>query len=139
MGIGVWAGGFAIITFIIVGFDPWNTGKALTWLSGSTYGRTPEQSAPVALALPFTPDRRARAARAGPAGLDDDTPRVLGVPLERARLLLLGGAALVTSTAGRRSGSSASSGWSPRTRRVLWSARGTAVPCRRPPCSARFW
>jgi iron complex transport system permease protein len=100
MGIGVWAGGFAIITFIIVGFDPWNTGKALTWLSGSTYGRTPEQIVPVALALlAFTPVAVLARRELDLLALDDDTPRVLGVPLERARLLLLGGAALVTSTA----------------------------------------
>jgi iron complex transport system permease protein len=100
MGIGVWAGGFAIITFIIVGFDPWNTGKALTWLSGSTYGRTPEQIVPVALALlAFIPIAVLARRELDLLALDDDTPRVLGVPLERARLLLLGGAALVTSTA----------------------------------------
>jgi iron complex transport system permease protein len=100
IGIGVWAGGFAIITFIIVGFDPWNTGKALTWLSGSTYGRTPEQIVPVALALlAFIPIAVLARRELDLLALDDDTPRVLGVPLERARLLLLGGAALVTSTA----------------------------------------
>ncbi|GIH03365.1 iron-hydroxamate transporter permease subunit [Rhizocola hellebori] len=100
MGIGVWSGGFAIITFLIVGFDPWNTGKALTWLSGSTYGRTPEQIVPVALALlVFTPVAVLARRELDLLALDDDTPRVLGVPLERARLLLLGGAALVTSTA----------------------------------------
>ena len=40
------AGLYAVITFIIVVTDPWNTGKALTWLSGSTYGRTPAQVMP---------------------------------------------------------------------------------------------
>ncbi len=100
IGIGVWAGGFAVITFIIVGFDPWNTGKALTWLSGSTYGRTPEQIVPVALALLiFTPIAVLARRELDLLALDDDTPRVLGVRLERSRLLLLGGAALVTSTA----------------------------------------
>jgi len=100
IGVGVWAGGFAIITFIIVGFDPWNTGKALTWLSGSTYGRTPQQIVPVAVALLlFTPIAFLARRELDLLALDDDTPRVLGVPLERARLLLLGGAALLTSTA----------------------------------------
>jgi iron complex transport system permease protein len=100
IGIGVCAGGFAIITFIIVGFDPWNTGKALTWLSGSTYGRTPEQIIPVAVALLlFIPVAVVARRELDLLALDDDTPRVLGVPLERARLLLLGGAALLTSTA----------------------------------------
>src|SRR5690606_13770607 len=36
VGIGMSMGCHAVITFIIVGFDPWNTVKALTWLSGST-------------------------------------------------------------------------------------------------------
>ena len=51
MGVGVSAGCSAVITFIIIATDPWNTGKALTWLSGSTYGRTPAQLLPVLIAL----------------------------------------------------------------------------------------
>src|SRR5690606_33329169 len=51
IGVGMWMGCNAISTFIIVAFDPWNTVKALTWLSGSTYGRTPEQLLPVGIAL----------------------------------------------------------------------------------------
>src|SRR5690606_18580580 len=47
----MWMGCNAISTFLIVAFDPWNTVKALTWLSGSTYGRTPEQLLPVGVAL----------------------------------------------------------------------------------------
>lgn len=100
IGVGAWAGGFAVITFIIVGFDPWNTGKALTWLSGSTYGRTPEQILPVAVALLlFTPMVALARRELDLLSLDDDTPRVLGVPLEKARLLVLVGAAVLTSTA----------------------------------------
>ena len=34
IGIGTWLGFTAISTLLIVGFDPWNTSKALTWLSG---------------------------------------------------------------------------------------------------------
>lgn len=100
IGVGMWAGCFALITFIIVGYDPWNTGKALTWLSGSTYGRTPAQIVPVALALLVVIPIVALGRRElDLLALDDDTPRVVGVPLERARLLALGGAALLTSTA----------------------------------------
>ncbi|HEX6685284.1 MAG TPA: iron ABC transporter permease [Candidatus Limnocylindrales bacterium] len=100
MGIGVSAGCAAIITFIIVASDPWNTGKALTWLSGSTYGRTPEQILPVAAALLLVvPLVVAGRRELDLLALDDDTPRVLGVPLERARLAVLGGAAILTSTA----------------------------------------
>ncbi|WDZ86521.1 iron ABC transporter permease [Micromonospora cathayae] len=100
IGFGVWQGGTAIITFIIVSSDPWNTGKALTWLSGSTYGRTGPQVLPVAIALLLAvPAVIAARRELDLLALDDDTPRVLGVRLERTRLLALGAAALLTSTA----------------------------------------
>ncbi|GAA1268402.1 siderophore ABC transporter permease CdtC [Pseudonocardia aurantiaca] len=99
-GFGAWQGGMAVITFLIVAFDPWNTGKALTWLSGSTYGRTAMQMLPVAFALlVLTPAVVAARRELDLLALDDDTPRVLGVRLERTRLVALGAAALLTSTA----------------------------------------
>ena len=99
MGIGVAAGMAALTTLVIVLTDPWNTGKVLTWLSGSTWGRTLDHVLPVAAALLV----------AGPAlwllrhrldliVVDDDTPRLLGVPLERTRLLLLGLCAVLVAT-----------------------------------------
>ncbi|MGW0434844.1 iron ABC transporter permease [Micromonospora sp. NPDC003197] len=100
IGFAVWQGGTAIITFIIVTSDPWNTGKALTWLSGSTYGRTAPQVIPVAIALLLSiPAVIALRRELDLLSLDDDTPRVLGIRLERTRLLALGAAALLTSTA----------------------------------------
>ncbi|WP_433533448.1 iron ABC transporter permease [Micromonospora sp. CA-263727] len=100
IGFGTWQGGMAMITFLIVAFDPWNTGKALTWLSGSTYGRTATQVLPVAIALlVLTPAVVAARRELDLMTLDDDTPRVLGVRLERTRLVALGAAALLTSTA----------------------------------------
>ncbi|MQA25534.1 MAG: Fe(3+)-hydroxamate ABC transporter permease FhuB [Micromonosporaceae bacterium] len=100
IGIGVWIGCTAAITLIIVTFDPWNTGKALTWLSGSTYGRTPAQVLPVAVALLLLTPVVALARRElDLVALDEDTPRVLGVRLELTRLVALGAAALLTSTA----------------------------------------
>ncbi|QOC92802.1 iron ABC transporter permease [Micromonospora craniellae] len=100
IGFGAWQGGMAMITFMIVAFDPWNTGKALTWLSGSTYGRTATQVLPVAIALlVLTPAVVAARRELDLMALDDDTPRVLGVRLERTRLIALGAAALLTSTA----------------------------------------
>ncbi|WP_233562974.1 iron ABC transporter permease [Micromonospora musae] len=100
IGFGAWQGGLALITFLIVSYDPWNTGKALTWLSGSTYGRTATQVLPVAIALlVLTPAVVAARRELDLLALDDDTPRVLGVRLERTRLLALGAAALLTSTA----------------------------------------
>ncbi|AEB43844.1 iron ABC transporter permease [Micromonospora maris] len=100
IGFGAWQGGMALITFLIVAHDPWNTGKALTWMSGSTYGRTATQVLPVAIALlVLTPAVLAARRELDLMALDDDTPRVLGVRLERTRLVALGAAALLTSTA----------------------------------------
>ncbi|MGC4892380.1 iron ABC transporter permease [Micromonospora sp. DT31] len=100
IGFAVWQGGTAIITFIVVSSDPWNTGKALTWLSGSTYGRTGPQVLPVAIALLLAlPAVAAVRRELDLLALDDDTPRVLGVRLEPARLVALGVAALLTATA----------------------------------------
>lgn len=100
IGVGVSAAATAVTAFIIITSDPWNTGKALTWLSGSTYGRTGAQVIPVAIALLVALPAIAAARRElDLLALDDDTPRVLGVRLERTRLVALGGAALLTSTA----------------------------------------
>lgn len=100
IGVGVSSACTAIITFIIIATDPWNTGKALTWLSGSTYGRTPAQVVPVLIALVvLTPLIAAAHRDLDLMQLDEDTPRLLGVRVEHARLLALGGAALLTSTA----------------------------------------
>jgi ABC-type Fe3+-siderophore transport system permease subunit len=100
IGVGVWAGCTAVTYFIIVATDPWNTGKALTWLSGSTYGRTPAQVLPILIALVLLTPTVVLARRSlDLLSVDDDVPRVLGVRLERTRLFALGGAALLTSTA----------------------------------------
>jgi ferric hydroxamate transport system permease protein len=100
VGIGMWFGCTALTTMVIVLSDPWNTSKALTWLSGSTYGRTLPQVLPVAVALALLVPLLALARRQlDLLSIDDDTPLVLGVPLERTRLLALTGAALLTSTA----------------------------------------
>ncbi|MEV3985583.1 iron ABC transporter permease [Nonomuraea sp. NPDC049758] len=100
MGVGAHALFNAVTVLIIVKSDPWNTAKALTWLSGSTYGRVPAQLLPVAAALAlFLPLALWLRRDLDLLALDEDTPRVLGVPLEPVRLLALGGAVLVTSTA----------------------------------------
>ncbi|MFI6920738.1 iron ABC transporter permease [Nonomuraea spiralis] len=100
MGIGAHALFNAVTVLIIVKSDPWNTAKALTWLSGSTYGRVPGQLLPVAVALAlFLPLALWLRRDLDLLALDEDTPRVLGVPLEPVRLLALGGAVLLTSTA----------------------------------------
>ena len=100
IGVGVSAAAMALTTLVIVATDPWNTTKALTWLSGSTYGRTLAQVAPVALALLLlAPACWAWSRQLDLLSLDDDVPRVLGLRLEKVRLLTLLAAALLTSTA----------------------------------------
>jgi ferric hydroxamate transport system permease protein len=100
IGIGVSAGATALITVIVVLTDPYNSVKALTWLSGSTYGRTLPQVLPVAVALLLTTPLLAAARRElDLLALDDDTPQVLGIRLARRRLALLGVSALLTAAA----------------------------------------
>jgi ferric hydroxamate transport system permease protein len=129
IGIGVWAGGLAVITFIVVLTDPWNVAKALTWLSGSTYGRTMAQLVPVAVALVvLTPLVVAARRELDLMSLDDDMPRVLGVPLERTRLVALTGAALLAATAVSAIGLVAFVGLvAPHAARALVGARHTRV------------
>lgn len=100
IGFGVSAALGGVITLIIVLTDPWNVGKALTWLSGSTYGRILPQVVPVALTLAVAaPVLVAAGRRIDLIAVDEDTPKLLGISLERNRLVLLGIAALLTSTA----------------------------------------
>jgi ferric hydroxamate transport system permease protein len=100
VGIGVSAGLAALTTLVIVATDPWNTGKALTWLSGSTYGRTLDQVVPVLVALLLLgPVLLHSRHHLDLLALDEDTPRVLGLPLGPSRLLMLGAAAALTATA----------------------------------------
>ncbi|HEY1093835.1 MAG TPA: iron ABC transporter permease [Glycomyces sp.] len=100
IGIGVWSLGMAVITLIILASDPWDTPKAMTWLSGTTYGRTADRLIPLAAALVVVlPLILAHRKEVDLLALDDDTPRVLGVRLERTRLLLLGAAAVLTAAA----------------------------------------
>lgn len=100
VGIGVAAVTTALITLIVVVTSPWNTVMALTWLSGSTYGRSLEQSLPVAAALVVVvPVLVAARRELDLVALDDDTPRVLGVGLGRTRLVLLACAALLAAAA----------------------------------------
>lgn len=100
IGVGVSSAATAIITFVIIYTDPWNIALAMTWLSGSTYGRTLPQVIPVAAALlVLTPVIVWARRELDLLSLDDDIPRILGVRLERTRLIALGGAALMTAAA----------------------------------------
>lgn len=100
IGIGVSAGSTAVITVIVVLTDPYNSIKALTWLSGSTYGRTLPQLLPLAAALVVATPWLVRSRRdLDLLALDDDTPQVLGIRLVRSRLALLTVSSLLTATA----------------------------------------
>ncbi|WP_103341933.1 iron ABC transporter permease [Amycolatopsis sp. CA-126428] len=100
IGFGVHAASQALVTLLITLSDPWNETKALTWLGGSTYGRTFPHLVPMALALLLVAPVLVRLRRElDLLSLDDETPRVLGVPVARTRLLLLSCAVLLTGAA----------------------------------------
>lgn len=100
MGVGMSAGVTALTTLVIVVSQPWNVNLALTWLSGSTYGRTMAHVVPVAVVLLLvTPLAVSRRREMDVLALDEDTPRTLGVAVEPTRRLLLGGSVLVTAAA----------------------------------------
>ena len=90
----------AVVTLIVVVTDPLSTTLVLTWLSGFTYGRSLAQSLPVAITLlVLTPVVMVARRRLDLIALDDDSPRVLGVPLTRTRLAMLTATALLTAAA----------------------------------------
>ena len=100
VGIGVWYGSASLSTFLLVRSNPWDTPRIYTWLSGSTYGRTWDQVVPVAVALVLAVPLVVLVRRElDLLALDEDTPRVVGVRLERVRLLVLAMAAVLTAMA----------------------------------------
>ena len=100
IGIGVSAGLAAVITVLLVATDPYNQTKALTWLSGSTYGRTFASTLPPLAALALTlPVLTGLRRDLDLIAVDDDSPRVLGVRLTASRLLVLSAAVLLTAGA----------------------------------------
>lgn len=100
IGIGVWYGTVSISTFMLVRANPWDTPRIYTWLSGSTYGRSWEQIIPVAIALAVAlPVALMVRRELDLLAIDEDTPRLVGTPLERTRLLVLLTAAVLTAMA----------------------------------------
>ncbi|MEU4659926.1 iron ABC transporter permease [Streptomyces sp. NPDC023723] len=100
VGIGVAAGTTALISLLIVLTDPFNATKALTWLSGSTYGRTMPDVLPVALVLVVgVVFAVARRTELDLVSLDEDTPRLLGLRLAPGRLGFLVVGVLLSATA----------------------------------------
>lgn len=99
VGVGVAFLATALVTLMIVTTDPYNASKALTWLSGSTYGRSFEHLVPLAVACAaLIPAAVLGHRHLDLVSIDDDTPRVLGVRLPLARLGLLACAVLLTAT-----------------------------------------
>ncbi|MFJ6392489.1 iron ABC transporter permease [Streptomyces sp. NPDC091972] len=100
VGVGVSAATSALISLLIVLTDPFNATKALTWLSGSTYGRTLPDSLPVAGALLLgVAVATARRTELDLVSLDDATPALLGLRPGPARLGFLATAVLLSATA----------------------------------------
>ncbi|MFJ4123743.1 iron ABC transporter permease [[Kitasatospora] papulosa] len=90
----------ALVGLVITLTDPANAVKALTWLSGSTYGRTLADTLPVAVMLGVgAVFALCVHSSIDLIALDQDTPRLLGVRLTRQRLALLAVAALLSAVA----------------------------------------
>jgi iron complex transport system permease protein len=100
VGIGVGSAISAVTTFLLLRSDPWETPRILTWLSGTTYGRSLPDVLPVAvvllLAVPILWGIRRQLDL---LAIDEDTPRILGVPPERTRLGVLALAAVLAAVA----------------------------------------
>lgn len=100
VGVGVASATTALISLLIVLTDPFNATKALTWLSGSTYGRTMPDIVPVALALLVgIAVAVSRRTELDLVSLDEDTPRLLGLRLAPGRLGFLVLSVVLSATA----------------------------------------
>ncbi|MFF3846539.1 iron ABC transporter permease [Streptomyces sp. NPDC002328] len=100
VGVGVAAATTALISLFIVLTDPFNATKALTWLSGSTYGRTLPDALPVGIALLLgLVVAVLRRTELDLVSLDDDTPGLLGLRLPPARFGFLVVSVLLSATA----------------------------------------
>lgn len=98
IGIGCGYGLSALSTFLLLRADPWNAPRILTWLSGTTYGRTLPDVLPVACALVIAlPILIGLRRHLDLLMIDDDTPRMLGIRLEKTRFLLLAIAAALAA------------------------------------------
>jgi iron complex transport system permease protein len=98
VGIGAWYGVSALTTFLLLRSNPWDTPRIYTWLSGTTYGRSFAQVAPVVIALAIAlPLAFVVRRELDLLAVDDATPRITGVRLERVRLSVLTLAALLAA------------------------------------------
>ncbi|WP_436535250.1 iron ABC transporter permease [Actinoplanes sp. HUAS TT8] len=87
-----------ISTFLLLRADPWDTPRILTWLSGTTYGRTFADVLPVLLVLVVAaPVVVGLRRQLDLLSIDEDTPKIFGVRREAARLTLLTVAAVAAA------------------------------------------
>ncbi|MGW6921111.1 iron ABC transporter permease [Streptomyces sp. NPDC054950] len=90
IGIGCGYGLSSVTTFLLLRADPYNTPRIFTFLSGTTYGRTLPDVVPVAVALALAlPVLLAMRGRLDLLAVDEDTPRIVGVRVERTRFAAL--------------------------------------------------
>jgi len=100
VGIGCGYAISAVTTFLLLRSDPWETPRILTWLSGTTYGRSLPDVMPVAVVLVIAvPLLWGMRRQLDLLAIDEDTPRILGVPPQRTRLGVLALAAVLASVA----------------------------------------
>ncbi|MFD5071589.1 iron ABC transporter permease [Streptomyces sp. NPDC058369] len=98
IGIGVGYGLSSVTTFLLLRADPYNTPRIFTWLSGTTYGRTFPDVVPVAVALALAlPVLLSMRERLDLLAVDEDTPRIFGVRVERTRFAALAIAAVLAA------------------------------------------
>lgn len=98
IGIGMGYGLSSVTTFLLLRADPYNTPRIFTWLSGTTYGRTFSDVVPVAVALALAlPVLLSMRHRLDLLAVDEDTPRIVGVRVERTRLTALAIAAVLAA------------------------------------------
>ncbi|MEU8697186.1 iron ABC transporter permease [Streptomyces sp. NPDC048680] len=98
IGIGMGYGLSAVTTFLLLRADPYNTPRIFTWLSGTTYGRTFPDVVPVAVALALAlPALLFMRHRLDLLAVDEDTPRIVGVRVERTRFTALSIAAVLAA------------------------------------------
>ncbi|MBQ0826022.1 iron ABC transporter permease [Streptomyces tagetis] len=98
VGIGCRYGLSSVTTFLLLRADPYNTPRIFTWLSGTTYGRTLSDVVPVAVALAVAlPVLLALRGRLDLLAVDEDTPRIVGVRVERTRFAALAIAAVLAA------------------------------------------
>jgi iron complex transport system permease protein len=100
VGIGVGYALSAVTTYLLLANDPWQTPRIMTWLSGTTYGKSLLDVLPVAIGLVLAVPVLILLRRdLDLMEVDEDTPRILGLRPQRTRLVLLVVAALMAALA----------------------------------------